>query len=434
MPELSQLLVVVTIALAVPLLLGLAPRFPVPAVVIEILAGIAVGPAVLAWAAIDPTVDVVALIGLAFVLFLAGFELDPGPLRGRTLTVVALGFAASCALAAVAAGTLAIAGLVQTPSLVAVILCTTALGVLVPVLKDAGVLTSPFGSIVIAAGSLADIGAIVALSVLFSSGGDPASSAVLVGALVCAAAVVLLTVRRAEQTTLLRQALRRLEGTSAQIQVRMAMALLIGFAALAEALGLEVILGAFVAGIVLGQINRRNLDNADTSTKLEAMGYGFFIPVFFVSSGIAFDIEALVEQPASAALVPVLLATMLAVRGVPVLLYRRSIRGRPAVAAALLQATSLPFVVVASAIGVELGLMDSGEQAALVGAGLLSVLLFPGAATALLRKDVNGVRPGDKGSTRVRPRACTGATSGSLEETRGPATTLRRRRWRRPAP
>lgn len=384
MPEFSQLLVVVVIALAVPLLLGLRPAVPVPAVVVELVAGIAVGPAVLAWASVDPTIEVIALVGLAFVLFLAGFELDLRPLRGRVLTVVGLGFALSCALAALAAVLLAAVGLVETPSLVAVILCTTTLGVLVPVLNDAGVLRSPFGSIVIAAGSVADVGAIVALSVLFSSGSGPAASAVLVGALVSTAAIVCLTVRRAGQTRLLRQVLERLEGSSAQIQVRIAMALLVGFAALAEALGLEVILGAFVAGLVLGQINGNDPRNEDFRLKLEAMGYGFFVPVFFVSSGMAFDIEALVSQPGSAVLVPLFLGAMLAVRGVPVLLYRPSVTGPSAIAAALLQATSLPFVVVATAIGVELGRMDTAEQAALVGAGLLSVLLFPAVATALL--------------------------------------------------
>lgn len=398
MPELTPLLVIVGIALAVPLLLGLRPAVPVPAVIVEIVAGIAVGPAVLGWATVDPTVEVVALIGLAFVLLLAGFELDLRPLRGRVLTVVGLGFVLSCALAGLAAVILASVGLVETPSLVAVILCTTALGVLVPVLKDAGVLGSPFGSIVIVAGSVADIGAIVALSVLFSAGSSPASSAVLVGALGATAVVVCLSVRRAEQAPWLRQALARLEGSSAQIQVRIAMALLIGFATLAEALGLEVILGAFLAGIVLGQINRSTPREEDTRSKLEAMGYGFFVPVFFVSSGVAFDIEALLGQPDSATLVPLFLGAMLAVRGLPVLLYRPSVAGSSAIAAALLQATSLPFVVVATAIGVDLGLMDTAEQAALVGAGLLSVLFFPAVATALLarraaRTGPDGIEP-----------------------------------------
>jgi Kef-type K+ transport system membrane component KefB len=386
MPDFSQLLVVVTIALAVPLLLSLRSSAPVPAVVVEIAAGIAVGPAVLGWVTVDPTIEVVALIGLAFVLFLAGLELDLGPLRGRVLTVVGLGFVVSCVLAALAALVLAATGLVETPTLVAVVLCTTALGVLVPVLKDAGMLGSAFGSVVIAAGSIADIGAIVALSVLFSTGGSPASSAVLVCALVAAAVLVCLTARGAAKLRLLHRALQRLEGSSAQIRVRIAMALLIGFAALAEALGLEVILGAFLAGVALGQINRSHAHSEQSRSKLEAMGYGFFIPVFFVASGVTFDVGALVSEPGSATLVPIFLLAMLAVRGLPVLLYRPTVTGAPAAAAALLQATSLPFVVVATAIGVELGLMGTQEQAALVGAGLLSVLLFPAAATAVLAR------------------------------------------------
>src|SRR4051795_9251189 len=385
-PSLDNLLVVMAAAFAMPLILGLFPRLQLPSVVLEIVAGIVIGPSVLGWAEVDQAVQVVALIGLAFVLFLAGLEIDFRNLTGPVLRLTAVGFAASFAIAVVVALGLKAGGLVQTPLLVAIVLCATSLGVLVPVLKDAGEASSTFGQLIIAAASIADFGAIILLTLFFSGEGGTGSTLVLLGSLFALAAVVLIAVRGAEHSMRIRADLLRLQDTTAQIRVRAALVLFVGFAAVADALGLEVILGAFVAGAIVSLADRdQAMTHPDFRQKLEAIGFGFFIPVFFVSSGVRFDLAALTSSTSSLVMVPVFLAALVVVRGIPAALYRRRLGTRKAAIAGLMQATSLPFIVAATAIGLQLGLIDAAGSAALIGAGLLSVLLFPVTALALLR-------------------------------------------------
>src|ERR687897_1525074 len=175
-PSLDNLLLVMAVAFAAPLVLGLFPRLQLPSVVLEIVAGVVVGPAVLGWVEVDQAVEVVALIGLAFVLFLAGLEIEFEKLRGPILRLTAVGFALSFALAIAVSLLLSAGGLVDTPLLVAIILCATSLGVLVPVLKDAGEIGSTFGQLIIAAASIADFGAIILLTLLFSGEGGAGSA------------------------------------------------------------------------------------------------------------------------------------------------------------------------------------------------------------------------------------------------------------------
>jgi len=386
MPSFGGLLVIMAVAFLVPLALGLAPQVRLPSVVLEIVAGIAIGPAVAGWVRINPTIEVVSLLGLAFLLFLAGLEIDFDQLRGRVLGLSAAGFVLSFALAVGVCLALGAAGLVRTPLLVAIILCATSLGVIVAVLKDAGEVSSTFGQLAIAAGTIADFGGIILLSLFFSGEGGVGATAALLGGLAALAIVVLVVVRGTERSRVIRDDLVRLQDTTAQIRVRGALVLLVGFAAAAEALGLEVILGAFMAGAILSLADRdERMTHSDLRLKLEAAGFGFFIPVFFVASGVRFDLEALISEPSNLAMVPVFLVALLVIRGMPALLYRADIGSRRTVVAGLLQATSLPFIVAAVAIGMELELIGSAEGAALIGAGLLSVLLFPLAGLTLLR-------------------------------------------------
>ena len=387
-PSLDNLLVVMAVAFAMPLILGLFPRLQLPSVVLEIVAGIVIGPSVLGWVEVDQAVQVVALIGLAFVLFLAGLEIEFRKLRGPLLRLTAAGFALSFAIAIAVSLLLSAGGLVDTPLLVAIILCATSLGVLVPVLKDAGEITSTFGQLIIAAASIADFGAIILLSLFFSGEGGTGSTLLLLGSLFALAAVVLIVVRGAERSMRIRADLLRLQDTTAQIRVRAALVLFVGFAAVADALGLEVILGAFIAGAIVSLADRdQAMTHPDFRRKLEAIGFGFFIPVFFVSSGVRFDLGALTASTSSLVMVPVFLAALVVVRGVPAVLYRRRLGTRKAAIAGLMLATSLPFIVAATSIGLQLGLIDAAGSAALIGAGLLSVLCFPLAGLILLRRD-----------------------------------------------
>jgi Kef-type K+ transport system membrane component KefB len=381
MPSLDGLLIVVCAAFAAPFLLGLAPALRIPAVVLEIVAGIVVGPSVLGWVELDATIEVLATIGLAFLLFLGGLEVDFEALRGRLLRVSLRGYALSFAIAVVVSLALGAGGLVETPLLVAIALGSTSLGVLIPVLKDSGRIGSPLGQLVIAGASIADFAAIVLLSLFFAGEGGPGATLLLVGTLLGLAFAVLAAVRGAQRSMRIRADLLRLQDTTAQIRVRGAIVLLVGFAAAAEELGLEIILGTFAAGAILSLADPdRAMTHPAFRRKLEAIGFGVFIPVFFVTSGIRFDLGALAD---SAEMVPLFFAALLAVRGLPAVIY--GLNRRETLAAGLLQATSLPFLVAATTIGLELGLVGGGEAAALVGAGLLSVLLLPAAGLALLR-------------------------------------------------
>jgi len=388
MPSFSNLLVIMAVAFGAPLLLGLFPRLQLPSVVLEIVAGIVVGPSVLGLAHDDQTVQVVALLGLAFVLFLAGLEIEFEKLRGPILRLTGLAFALSFAIALVVSLGLNAAGLVDTPLLVAIILCATSLGVLVPVLKDAGEISSTFGQLIISAASIADFGAIILLSIFFSGEGGTGSTLLLLGALFALAATVFLVVRGAERSVRIREDLVRLQDTTAQIRVRAALVLFVGFAALAEQLGLEVILGTFIAGAILSLVDRDEvMTHPDFRRKLEAVGFGFFIPAFFVTSGVRFDLGALTASASNLLMVPVFLAALLLARGVPAIVYRGALDARQTAIAGLMQATSLPFIVAATAIGRELDLIDAAASAAMIGAGLLSVLLFPLGGLLLLRRE-----------------------------------------------
>jgi Kef-type K+ transport system membrane component KefB len=388
-PSFGNLLAVGAVAFLVPLFLGLVPRLRLPAPVLEIAAGIVVGPSVLGWVRVDGPVRIVSVLGLAFLLFLAGFEIDLHRLRGRLPRVAGLGFAVSVALAVAAGLLLRLAGLVETPLLVAVMLVATSLGLVVPVLADAGEARSDLGQVVIAGASIADFGAIILLSLLFTrDGSGPGATLVLLGAVAVAAAAVVLALAGAARSMRLSDLLVRLQDTTAQIRVRGAVLLLLGFAALAERLGLEVILGAFVAGAILRFVDRDvHMTHPTFPTKLEAIGYGFLVPVFFVASGLRFDLGALTQDPSAVARVPVFLAALLIVRAVPALLYRPIVGRRRAWVAGLLQATSLPFIVAASEIGLALGRIGEGTASAMIAAGLLSVLLFPAVALAVLRRE-----------------------------------------------
>ena len=388
MPEFDNLLIVAAVAFLAPFLLGLAPAIRLPAVLLEIVAGIVLGPSVLGVVEVDESVEVIAVIGLAFVLFLAGLEIDFDELRGRVLRLALGGFVLTIAIAVAVGFGLKAAGAVETPLLVAIILCATSLGVLIPVLKDSGEISTTFGQLVVAAGSIADFGAIILLTLFFSGEGGAGATALLLGGLAALAVVVFLGIRSAEMSTRISSNLIRLQDTTAQIRVRAAVLLFIGFAAVAENLGLEAILGAFIAGAIVSLLDRDEaMTHPEFRHKLDAIGFGFFIPVFFVSSGVRYDADALFADASNLVMLPIFLAALVLTRGLPALLYRPVLGTRRTIAAGLMQATSLPFIVAATAIGLELELIDAAESAALVGAGLLSVLLFPLVSLALLRDE-----------------------------------------------
>src|SRR5215208_2117768 len=220
MPSLADLLIVVAVAFAAPFVLGLFPRVRLPSVVLEIVAGIIIGPSLLGIVEVDQAIEVVALIGLGFVLFLAGLEIEFEKLRGQVLRLTALGFALSFGIAVVVGLGLSAAGLVETPLLVAIILCATSLGVIVPVLKDSGEISTSFGQLIVSAASIADFGAIILLTLFFSGEGGLGSTLLIIGGLVVLGAVTFAALRGAQISRAVRTDLLRLQDTTAQIRVR----------------------------------------------------------------------------------------------------------------------------------------------------------------------------------------------------------------------
>src|SRR4051812_1239826 len=381
----TNLLIIAAVAAVVPLALGWAPRLRIPSVVLEIVAGVVLGPSVLGWVRVDLPVQVLALFGLAFLLLLAGLEIDLRGLRGRLLGLAGLGYVASLGLAVLVGLGARAAGWTTSPLYLAIALTATSLGLVVPVLKDAGRATDAVGQTTIAGASVADFAAIVLLTLLFSgSGGGPVVTAAYLAMFAALVVVLALSASRVRMSMRLGDVLVRLQDTTAEIRVRLVVLLLIAFVALAERLGLETILGAFLAGALVGLVDRDSATHPRFRAKLDAIGYGFLVPVFFVSSGIRLDFRGLVEEPTALLRVPVFLLALLVVRGLPAVLYRRSLGRAGTIAAGLLQATSLPFLVTVAQIGTVTGRLSDTDAAALVCAGLLSVLIFPALALGFL--------------------------------------------------
>jgi Kef-type K+ transport system membrane component KefB len=401
--------IVAAVAFAVPLLLGLAPRLRLSAGALELAVGIAIGPSGLEWVSIDEPIEVLAMLGLAFLLFLAGLEVDLLHLRGAVASAAGRAFLVSIALALAVGYGLQGTGLVDGGALVAVILSATYLGAVASVLKDAHQDGSDFGQLTLAGAAIANLAAVVLLSLVFSEETtDAGARLVLLAGFVLLAVAVAVGLTRIERSMRISAALLRLQDTSAQIRVRGAFLLLAAFVALSSSLGVEVILGAFAAGAILAIVDRDAMHtHPQLRTKLEGAGYGFFIPVFMVASGVRFDLDALLASASSIALAPIFLVALLAVRGLPALVYRPLIGGRLTVAAGLLQATSLPFIVASAQIAAELGAISQGAAAALIAAGLLSLSIFPEAAKAVM---AGGGRP----EPVPRRPGATGAAPGGL--------------------
>lgn len=394
----DNLAIVAAAGFLVPLILGFFPRLRLPSVALELVAGIVLGPSVLGWVTVDTPVQIFALVGVAFLLFIAGLEVDFDRLRGHVLEVAGLGYLISFAIAIAIGFALKAGGFVKSPLLIAIIFSATGLGTIIPVLKDTRNVETAFGQLVIAASSIAEVFPIILLSLFFSEESNSVGSkALLLGIFGLLAAVVAIAVVRVEHFTRVTDTLVRLQDTTAQIRVRASFLLLAVFVVLADRFGAEAILGAFMAGAVIKLVDRDvAMTHPQFRLKLEAAGFGVFIPFFFVASGIKFDGHALFASGSALAKVPIFLVVLLVVRGLPALLYRQNSR-REIAAAGLLQATSISFLVVAGQIGVDLGLIRQSTWAALVAAGLLSVLIFPLSALTLLR----GGRQPDAGDSPV---------------------------------
>lgn len=380
--ELNSLVVMMAIAVAAPIAIRYL-RLRVAEVVLLIVAGVIVGPEVLNLITVDPAINLVGQLGLGFLFFLAGFELEPAALRGRTGRLAALAWGVSITTALVVSYVLLTFGLIDAAVGFAIVLTSTALGTLLPVVRDNGELSTPFGRMFMGAGAWGEFGPIIAISIFL--GTQSALAALLSLALFSVVAVLIAFVPGQIRSQGFHRYLVESHRTSSQTAVRITMLLLIGLLAVAAGFSLDIVMGAFVGGVIL----RRFLSSAQETSlqeKIEAIGFGFFIPAFFILSGANLDITSILSNPWPMLIVFVLL---IVVRGLPTFLLYRGVLPdlRDRTRLSLYTATGLPIIVAVTAVQVEAGLMSTNDAAELVAAGALSVMVFPLIAQLLRRRD-----------------------------------------------
>ena len=381
---LVNLLGVAIVAFFVPFILGFFPRVRIPSVTLELVAGILIGPAVLGWIEPGPVVNVMATIGVGFLLFLAGLELDLHVLQGPPLIRGAMSWVLSFALAFALMMPLGARGFILSPLLVAIMLSSTSTGILTTVLRDTGHLDTPVGRFTLSGASVSEIGTIGLLGVFFAGKGTSAAvSALLLGVVAVLAVLLLAALRYTLRWTPGRRIFDKLDETSAQARVRFSVMILLAAAALAMRFGFEGILGTFVAGIVVGVVMRGDGFERTLRAKLRVIGYGLFIPAFFVTSGLRFDLDR-IAGIAEVGRAGLFFAALVAARTIPAVLYRPFLTWRECLASGLLQSTNLSFIVVAVTVGTEMGRLREMNGTALILAGLASAILFPAIATTLL--------------------------------------------------
>jgi Kef-type K+ transport system membrane component KefB len=368
------LAVVACSALAATIAAAAASRgLILPVVVVELLLGIAIGPQALG---LHPGefVSFFSDLGLGLLFFFAGYEIDLKRIAGEPLRLAIVGWILSLALAYAFGAALAAVGIVLSLLYTGSAMATTALGTLIPALSDSGEMRTRFGTYLLAAGAVGEFGPILLLTLVLSAQGTVHNALILVAFVSLAVGVAVFAVRSSERTLPLMQ---RTMEASGQLAVRWIVVLIFALALLAFELGLDLLLGGFAAGLITRQVLKgRELPGFDS--KLRAVAFGVFVPFFFVVSGMKVDIDALFASGSGVAKMAVFFVMFLVVRGTPaMLLYRRVLDERDQVSLALLCATQLPLVVAITTLAVEGHHMRASTAAALVGAAVLSTLVFP---------------------------------------------------------
>ena len=383
--ERTTILLIFAVGVLAPLLAHLTPRLRLPVIVLEIALGIVVGPQVLHWGEVGPVIQALGKFGLAFLFFLAGFELDFNAIRGRPLRLAILGWGISLVIALLLGRLLMMTGFVVSDLVTSVALTTTALGVLIPVLKDEGEEKTRFGAFAIATATMGEFGPIVMISVLLTTedgGGFKALSFMACFILIVIVAAFLAA--RLRPPALI-EFLRKKMHSSSALPLRISILILAILVMLTREFGLESILGAVAAGVVIS-LAAEGKGREILRERFEGIGYGFLIPIFFISSGMKYDLNALISSATSLLRLPVFLLLFLIVRGLPVLLYRKDLPRKDLFPVALFSATALPLILAITQIGVQTNRMIPENAAALVGAGMISVFLFPALSLWLRHK------------------------------------------------
>jgi Kef-type K+ transport system membrane component KefB len=378
---LVDLVAVGLVAAFAPLIVAVLPGPRIPQVVVFLVGGILIGPHVLGLAETS-SIQLLANIGLGFLFLLAGYELDPALLRQRPGQLAISGWLISAALAIGVAAGLTAAGYIKDYVPVGLALTTTALGTLLPILRDNDMLVGEFGRDVFAAGAVGELFPILIIAVFLTQRGHlvALASVALVGVLAIALSAAPWLARHQTVQRIIREG----QDATGQTTLRWAVVLLFVLLAVASRFGLDVVLGALLAGIVLRAWTRRfNMDTVGLEHKFDAVGYGIFIPIFFISSGMTLDLKAIGQDPLR---MLIFFGLLLIVRGLPSLLvYRHELAPRRRVEMTFITATTLPLLIALAEIGQRDGVMLPATAAAMIGAGVLSVLVFPLIAVGLHR-------------------------------------------------
>jgi Kef-type K+ transport system membrane component KefB len=397
--ETSLLVIVSTAALAGILVMLASPKLVIPVVVLELVLGIVIGPQVAGLAELDPTTDFLGDLGLGMLFFFAGYEIDFPRIKGRPLELGALGWGLSLLLAYGIGGILAAAGVVLSYLYTGSAMATTAIGTLIPILRDADEIETRFGTQLLAAGAMGEFGPILLVTLILTTANPLHEAVILILFVLLAVFTGILAVRSAWKGWPL---IERTFETSSQLAVRLAVLLVFGLVALAASLGLDLLLGGFVAGMIT-RVALRGREVSVFDSKLTAVGYGLLIPFYFVTSGMAFNATALISSTSAMLKLPMFLALFLIVRGTPALLLYRGVLGaRDRLALAFYSATELPLVVAITTIAIQEGHMRSSTAAALVGAAIVSALVFPLVAMRL-RKGSTGIPEESEGEPAAAP-------------------------------
>lgn len=380
----------------------MAPGPRIPSVAGEVVAGIALGASGLGLIEPHgPELEFLFLFGLAFLLFLAGLEFDPAVLRG-TLSGGVRGFGATAlgrsllgmgirlVIAFAITVALSLAGLLPGPTLIAFLISSTSLGIVLSVVTEHDLLKDAYGQRLFLSAAVADFATVLLLTVFFSADArSPGVRVALIALLIALALALYWGLRAASRRGAVGNLIERLSGAPTELRIRGSFALLLVFVALAGEFGLEVILGAFIAGAIVSSLAIER-EHPLYHVKIDAIGYGFFIPVFFILTGARLDIPALLDAGDTLVLVPVLLAAVFVVKGIPALLYRDEFAWRDCAAAGALQSAQMTLTVAGVEIGRQLGLIDAALGAALISVALLSVLIAPIAFARLHREAAPG--------------------------------------------
>jgi Kef-type K+ transport system membrane component KefB len=373
-----SLFLVPLLAVVAPILAAIVGRVAlVPLVVFEIVLGIVVGPSLLGWVHSTDVLTFLSQIGLAMLFFVAGSEIDFAAIKGHPIRFAGLAW-----LIAIVVGVglgILVAPNVDTGVVIGIAVASTALGTILPTLRDAGELGTPFGRSITAIGAMGEFGPLLAIS-LFLSGRDLGVSLVVVIIFAVAAVGSILLAARGRGFQRPQRFITATLHSSGQFAIRLILAILAALVALSIVLGLDMLLGAFVAGVLWRIFASGATPQARESveSKIEAISFGFLVPIFFITTGVNFNLHSIIDAPRHLIYVPIFLVALLALRGLPSLLVvPKGSSWADRRATVLFGSTSLPIIIAVTTIGVERHLIDSAFATALVTAGMLSVIIFP---------------------------------------------------------